>query len=146
MLFEKIQNDLNDSLLAHDADKTEALRYLMAQLKNLEIDQKTTLNDNQVVACVSKLVKQLTESANLFKQNSRTKLALQYEAQIKIYNTYLPEELSDEELEKAVRELYDEHQKNQDLDPKKFIGIAIATLKDKASPSRIVPLVQKVQG
>lgn len=138
MVYQQLQNDVNKAMVAHKSDEVEALRYLLAQIKNLSIDLKKDPSDEDVVNCIRKQVKQLTESAELFNKNKREDLAKQYENQIKIYSTYLPQEINDATLKVEVEKLL---ASGHTLD-KQFLGIAVGRLKDKASPSRIVAVVQ----
>lgn len=142
MLYNKISEDIERALLDRDQKTLEALRYLMAKLKNLAIEQKDGLTDDQVISCVRQQVKQLKDAVDLFKQNNRTELATQYEFQIDAYSKYLPAELSGDDLNKLITDLFETNKTVEGFDPKKFIGIAMSTFKDKASPSRIMPIVQ----
>src|SRR3989344_5950681 len=105
MLYQQLQDDVNKAMVAHKSDEVEALRYLLAQIKNLSIELKKDPTDDDVVTCIRKQVKQLTESAEMFKQNKRNDLAEQYTHQIKIYSQYLPQELDDEALKIEVEKL-----------------------------------------
>jgi len=140
MLYQKLQDDVNKAMFAHKSDEVEALRYLLAQIKNVSIELKKDPSDDDIVNCIRKQVKQLTESAELFNKNKREDLAEQYTHQIKIYSQYLPQELDDGALKIEVEKLL---ASGNTLD-KQFLGIAVGQLKDKASPSRIVAIVQSL--
>lgn len=144
MLFKLLQDDLNQALVGHEAKKVEALRYLIAQIKNLSIDLKRDPNDEEVVTCIKKQVKQLTDSILLFKQQNRGDLIKQYSDQVDIYQTYLPQELSDEELRKEIVLLLEKEKQKTDFNPKQFIGISVSNLKDRASPQRIIDCVRSL--
>ncbi len=144
MLYQQLQDDLQKALVSRDNVRVEALRYLISQVKYLTGDFKNTPQDADVLTCIKKQVKQLTESAQLFTSNNRESLAKQYHDQIQIYQKYLPQELGDEELEHEIKLLITSLKETDSFDPKQCIGVIINRLGSKASPSRIVPIIQKL--
>lgn len=98
MLRQKIQENLIRALKEKDEKTLSILRFLMAQIKNKEIDKKQLLTDEEIVAILKKQVKELSEAKTLFQKGGRADLVSQNEEQIKILSAYLPQEISDEEL------------------------------------------------
>ena len=103
-MFEKITKDLTEAMKAKDTFRTSVLRMLKSALKNEEINKKSPLTDDEVLAIIKKQVKTRKESIKEFEKGNRTDLIEQTKKEIDILNEYLPEELSDEELEKIVKE------------------------------------------
>ena len=103
-MFEKITKDLTEAMKAKDTFRTSVLRMLKSALKNEEINKKSPLTDDEVLAIIKKQVKTRKDSMNEYASYNRMDLADSLQKEIDILNEYLPEELSDEELEKIVNE------------------------------------------
>ena len=103
-MFEKITKDLTEAMKAKDTFRTSVLRMLKSALKNEEINKKSPLTDDEVLAIIKKQVKTRKDSMNEYASYNRMDLADSLQKEIDILDEYLPEELSDEELEKIVKE------------------------------------------
>ena len=103
-MFEKITKDLTEAMKAKDTFRTSVIRMLKSALKNEEINKKSPLTDDEVLAIIKKQVKTRKDSMNEYANYNRMDLADSLQKEIDILNEYLPEELSDEELEKIVKE------------------------------------------
>lgn len=103
-MFEKITKDLTEAMKAKETFRTLVLRMLKSALKNEEINKKSPLTDDEVLAIIKKQVKTRKDSMNEYARYNRMDLADSLQKEIDILNEYLPEELSDEELEKIVKE------------------------------------------
>lgn len=103
-MFEKITKDLTEAMKAKDTFRTSVLRMLKSALKNEEINKKSPLIDDEVLTIIKKQVKTRKDSMNEYASYNRMDLADSLQKEIDILNEYLPEELSDEELEKIVKE------------------------------------------
>lgn len=103
-MFEKITKDLTEAMKVKDTFRTSVLRMLKSALKNEEINKKSPLTDDEVLAIIKKQVKTRKDSMNEYASYNRMDLADSLQKEIDILNEYLPEELSDEELEKIVKE------------------------------------------
>lgn len=103
-MFEKITKDLTEAMKAKDTFRTSVLRMLKSALKNEEINKKSPLTDDEVLSIIKKQVKTRKDSMNEYISYNRMDLADSLQKEIDILNEYLPEELSDEELEKIVNE------------------------------------------
>ncbi len=97
MLRQQIQTDQLTALKAHEKDKLEVLRYILAQIKNKEVDKKTELNDEETLEVIRKYVKQLNESIEAFEKGGRSDLAAASQAQKKVAEAYLPPQLTDQQ-------------------------------------------------
>lgn len=103
-MFEKITKDLTEAMKAKDTFRTSVLRMLKSALKNEEINKKSPLTDDEVLVIIKKQVKTRKDSMNEYASYNRMDLSDSLQKEIDILNEYLPEELSDEELEKIVKE------------------------------------------
>ncbi len=100
--MERIASDLTAAMKAKDAARTSTLRMAKAALKNREIDKRAPLDDDEAVRVLTTLVKQREESAEQFRQGNRLDLVTKELAEAALLKTYLPAEVSDEEITAAV--------------------------------------------
>ena len=140
-MFEKITKDLTEAMKAKDTFRTSVLRMLKSALKNEEINKKSPLTDDEVLAIIKKQVKTRKDSMNEYASYNRMDLADSLQKEIDILNAYLPEELSDEELEKVIAETITK----LNADSVKQMGLVIKTISseygarcDMAKVSKIV--------
>ncbi len=140
-MFEKVTKDLTEAMKNKDAFRLSVLRMLKSALKNEEINKKNPLTDDEVLAIIKKQVKTRKDSMNEYASYNRMDLADSLQKEIDILNAYLPEELSDEELEKVITETI----AKLNADSVKQMGLVIKTISseygarcDMAKVSKIV--------
>jgi len=100
-IFEKISDDLRLAMLAKDKERLEALNTLKWALlgaKEIALTNKEEFNDEIALRIISKLVKRMRDSAELYKQGNRNDLSESEMAQVKIMQEYLPKKVDDTEL------------------------------------------------
>lgn len=144
MLSAKLQEDQLVALRAGDRDRLDVLRYILSQIKNKEIEKKDTLTDEEVLVILKKITRELKDSIESFEKGGRDDLVAANKKQLEIISVYLPEELSDEELENEIKAVIAQNSDLAKQNSKALIGICVGRLKAKADPSRIVPLVVKL--
>ena len=151
MLKQQIFTDQIQALKKHDQEKLSILRYILAQIKNHEIDKKTPeskgiseLTDDETTLVLRKIAKELNESIAAFKKGDRQDLISEYQKQLQVVSAYLPKELSDAELRQEIEKIMQENQAVYQKNPKALIGIAVGKLKSKADSARIVRILQSI--
>ncbi len=105
MLIEKIQSDLKDAQLARDETKVSTLRLLLSEIKNAEIAKGSAsagLTDPDIISVIQKEVKKRKEASTAFKQGGRDEASIKEESEAVILESYLPAQMSVEELTKIV--------------------------------------------
>lgn len=102
-LREKIDADVKEALKSGAKDRLSTLRMLNAALKNKQIDKRRPLTEDEVVETVRSLIKQRRDSVEQFAKGGRQDLVDKETAEIKVLESYLPQQLSREELEAMVR-------------------------------------------
>lgn len=103
-LRERLDQDLKAAMLAKDAPRVSALRMVKAAVRNKEIDAKSTLDDTGMIQILSALKKQREDAIALYRQGDREDLAAKETAELDIVKSYLPQELSHDELRKIIGE------------------------------------------
>jgi len=104
MLKDKIQDDLKKALKNRDALKISTLRFALSEIKNKEIEKRGDLADDVVMSLLAASVKRRRESIAQFKTGGREDLAGKEEAELDIIKTYLPEPMSQAELQSLVKD------------------------------------------
>jgi len=107
-LLEKVDVDLRAALKASDKLKLSVLRLLKAAVKNRQIEKGGDLSDEEITAVISTLVKQRRESIEQFTRGGRNDLAEQEQLEIGVLQSYLPEQLSAEGIDRLIREAIQE--------------------------------------
>lgn len=98
----RIQSDMKDAMKAGDRDRLRVVRSILAGIQQVEIDERRELDDAAVLRVVDKMVKQRRESATQFTDGGREDLARTEEAEIEVLKGYLPEPLSEAELDELI--------------------------------------------
>lgn len=105
-ILPKIMNEIKEAMRSKDSVKLGTLRFLQAAIKNREIEMRPTpITDDEVMAVIKKLVKQRKESIEQYKAGNRQDLVDQEAAELKILETYLPSQMTKEQVEKLVIEV-----------------------------------------
>lgn len=103
----RIQKDLIEAMKEKNTLRIAALREIKTAIMKYKTsaDYKGTCNDNDIIAIIQKLVKQHTESYNIYKDAGRTDLASEEFGQMEYLEEYLPQMMSNEQLEKVIDEI-----------------------------------------
>lgn len=132
-LFEQISDDIKKAMLAKDKVALEALRGVKKEF----LEAKTAkggngdLTDEVAVKILQKMAKQGKDAATIFKEQNRDDLAQEYLAQVAVYERYLPAQMTDEELDKAVREIIAQVGATSMQEIGKVMGVATKQLAGK---------------
>jgi uncharacterized protein YqeY len=127
-LVERITQDLTAAMKAQDAPRTSTLRMAKAALKNKEIDKKGPLDEAEAQRVVQGLVKQREDSVEQYAKADRTDLADKERAEITVLKSYLPAEVSDEEVAAAVEKAVTETGASSAKDMGRVMKAALAAL------------------
>src|SRR5690349_20372134 len=101
-LLERIQQDLVTAMKSKDEARLSAIRMIKTALKKLEVDSMKPLDEAAEMQALNSLIKQRTESAEMFRKGGRTELAEKEEAERTLIESYMPAAASPEEIEAAV--------------------------------------------
>jgi uncharacterized protein len=146
-LAEKINDDINAAMPAREAKKLEALRAVKSGLLLLKTGKGTAAGDisaEMEMALLKKLVKQRNESAAIYREQNRTDLAEEEEFQAKIIGSYLPEQISGNQLRDLIRHIISENGAEGMKDMGKVMGMATKQLAGKADNKEIAGMVREL--
>ncbi len=147
-MFDRISNDIKDAMKAKDKVRLETLR----NIKKVFLEAKTapgandTLTDDAALKIMQKLVKQGKDSATLYKEQGRADLAEAELAQVAVIETYLPKQMSAEELEVALKAIIAEVGAEGPKDMGKVMGTATKKLAGLAEGRAISTKVKELLG
>jgi len=102
MLIQRITDDMKTAMKAKNTIALGAIRMLRAAIKDKEIELGKAPEETDVIAVISKLIKQRKDSASQFIDANRPELAEKENAEIKVLEVYMPEQMSDNDIEKLV--------------------------------------------
>lgn len=101
-LKDKISADMKDAMRAKDKARLSTIRMLQAAIQRREVDDRIELDDNGVLSIVEKIIKQSRDAAEQFTQGARQELADKEMADIAVWEQYLPEQLSETEVDAII--------------------------------------------
>ena len=104
-LKNQITEDMKSAMKAGEKDRLKVVRLILAAIKQVEVDKRIELDDAAVLAVLDKMVKQRRDSVEQFEKGNREDLAAIERAEIDVLETYLPEQLSADELARMVDEV-----------------------------------------
>ena len=109
-LKSKIESDYQNSLKSKDKGKISTYRLILASIKDLDIanrsgPKKKEIDDNDIKQILKKMIKQRSESIEIYKKNNREDLLKVEENEVSILSNYLPKQLSDEETKNVCLEI-----------------------------------------
>ena len=112
MLYDTIKTDIKEAMKSHDKETLSTLRFLKSAIDlfkiNNKMDRTESPNDDTVIEVVSKQVKTHKESIEEFKKGNRQDLIEGLENEIKLLSTYLPEQMSEEEIRTNIDKVFEE--------------------------------------
>ena len=141
-LKKRITDDMKSAMKAKDKQALKAVRMILEAIKQKEIDERIELNDAQVMTVIQKMVKQRKDSISQFSDAGRTDLVEIEEAELEIINNYMPEQLSDEEVESVVDRAINDSGANSMKDMGKLMGMLKSQLQGKADMSLVSQLIK----
>jgi hypothetical protein len=125
-----------------DARRRDALRLLLAALKQREVDERKELADPDVVGVVDKLIKQRREAIAQFEKGGRQDLAQNEQFEIGVLQAYMPQAMTEAEIESTVTEAIAAAGAKAPSDMGKVMGVLKGKLAGKADMSKVSALVK----
>lgn len=140
----KIDKDLIEALKAKDELKVSTLRLLKASLKNYAIEKKVKeLEENDVIKLIKTQIKQRQDSIEAYRKGNRLDLVQKEEKEFDILKSYLPEELSPEELKNIISEVIKETSANSIKEMGKIMGLVMSKAAGRCDGRMVSSLVME---
>lgn len=100
----QIQEDMKDAMRERETQRLGTLRLLLSAVRQREIDERITLDDTEVLSVIDKMIKQRRDSIEQYQKGNRQDLVANESAEITVLQQYLPQALTDSEIENLIRE------------------------------------------
>ena len=141
-LRERLNEEMKAAMKAREQEKLGALRLLLAAVKQREVDERITLDDAGVVAVVEKMIKQRRDSISQYEKGARQDLADKEKFEISVLERYLPQQLSQAEIESIVAEAVAATGAKSAADMGKVMGVVKPKLAGRADMGKVSALVK----
>ncbi len=145
-LIEQLKNDLKEAMKAKDILKRDSIRAINTMIKQIEVDERKELNNEDVIKLIQRGIKQREEAATQYKDAGRDDLVQKEMEQVEVFKLYLPQQLSDNELESQMKQIISEVGAMSMKDMGKVMGVATKTFAGVADGKRINEMVKKLLG
>ena len=141
-LRDQLNEDIKTAMKARETERLNALRLLSAAVKQREVDERITLDDAGVVAVVEKMIKQRKDSIAQYEKAARHDLADKEKYEISVIEKYLPQQLSQPEIDAIVAEAIASTGAQGAADMGKVMGIVKPKLAGRADMGQVSALVK----
>ena len=140
----QIKEDIKTAMKAKDVQKRDALRLLDSALKQVEVDERKELSDEDVMAIIAKQIKQRNDAATQYRDAGRDDLLEKELSEIAVFETYLPAQMSDDELAEAIKAIIAETGAESMKEMGKVMGAAKTKIGNQADGKRINECVKSL--
>jgi hypothetical protein len=145
-LKEQLKADLKDAMRAKDIVKRDSIRAINTMIKQIEVDQRVDLDDNEVIKLIQSGIKKREESITQYKDAGRDDLVAKEQEQIDVFKLYLPKQLDDSELEAVIKTIIEEVGASSMKDMGKIMNPAKERIGGAADGKRINETVKRLLG
>ena len=143
-LTDKVRADMTEAMKAQEKERLSTLRMLQSALKNEQINVGHELSDEEAMTVIRKAMKQRQDSIEQFTNAGRTEMAEKERVEMELLKTYLPAELSAEELESGIREIIASTGAQSKKDLGKVMKEATARFKGRADGKKVQEVVSRL--
>ena len=142
-MVEQLEKDMIEAMKNKEKERLTVIRMVKASLKQEQIDHKKEINDELLIDVVNKQIKMRKDSITEFEKGGRQDLVDATQAEIDILMKYLPEQLSSEEVNKIIDEIFEEVKPEGQKDMGKVMKEAQAKLKGKADMKEVSTIIRE---
>lgn len=138
----RITEDMKTAMRARDAQRLNAIRLLLAAIKQREVDERREMGDVDVIAVIDKMIKQRRDSIEQYQKGGRQDLVDVEQFELSVLQAYMPQALSDAEIEAAVVAAMQESGAKSIADMGKVMAVLKPQLAGRADMGRVSALVK----
>ena len=143
-LKEDIAASVKDAMRKKEKVRLGVLRMLMSEMKNRQIESQKELEEADILQVITRMVKQRHDSAEQFTKGGREELAAKEMSEIEVLQGYLPEALSETDLEKLVKEAIAETQATSKKDMGKIMKVVMPKIAGRADGKAVNVMVARL--
>ncbi|MCK5738497.1 GatB/YqeY domain-containing protein [bacterium] len=140
---DKITDDMKAAMKSGDAPKRDTLRMVLSQLKYAQLDKSDALTEDEEMAVLTNAAKKRQEAMEMYQKADRQELFEQEKRELAVISGYLPEQMSDTEIEVAVTEAMQAVNAESIKDLGKVMGILMKSLKGRADGKKVQTIVRQ---
>tara|TARA_B100000767_G_scaffold208482_1_gene195430 strand:+ start:3212 stop:3655 length:444 start_codon:yes stop_codon:yes gene_type:complete len=129
----QITDDMKSAMRSKDSERLGTIRLILAEIKQKEVDERIELVDEDIVLIIEKMLKQRRDSIDAFNKAERKDLVQKEEFEIKVLQDYMPEQLSEDEVEKVIVDVIESCGAQSMKDMGAVMGILKSKLVGKAN-------------
>jgi uncharacterized protein YqeY len=141
-LRQRLEADMKEAMKARDNERRDAVRYVLSAVKNAEIEKRGELSEQEEIALIRTQVKQRQDSIEQFRNGGRDDLAEREASQVTLLETYLPQQMTDDELKEFVRDGIAESGAEGPRDIGKVMGLLSKTADGRVDGRRLSSAVR----
>jgi uncharacterized protein YqeY len=138
----KLQSDMKSSMKAGDKARLSVIRLMLAAINQIEVDERIELDDSRITAVLDRMTKQRRESIEHFSRASRDDLIAIEEYELKIIREYLPEPLSEAEINTLVEQSIQASDASSIKDMGRVMGLLKPQLQGRADMKKVSQLIK----
>ena len=138
----RISDDLKTAMRSGNAGRRDAIRLVLAALKQREVDERRELSDADIIAVIDKMIKQRRESIAQFEKGGRQDLADREKFELDVLQAYMPQALTDAEIESAIAAALRESAASAPSDMGKVMAVLKPRLAGRADMGKVSALVK----
>ncbi|ASS96174.1 MULTISPECIES: GatB/YqeY domain-containing protein [Bacillaceae] len=142
-LLERLNNDMKQAMKNKEKDKLSVIRMLKASIQNEALKQRQDLTDDEELTVLSRELKQRKDSLQEFENAGRSDLVDKVRTELVYVEAYMPEQLSEEDISKIVKQTIEEVNATSKADMGRVMGALMPKVKGKADGSLVNKLVQQ---
>ena len=141
-LKQQITEDMKTAMRAKDSVRLGAIRLLLSAIKQREVDERIELTDADVIAVIEKMLKQRRDSITAFEGAGRTDLADIEKFEVSVLQTYMPKQLSDDELNQIITQVIADSGASGAKDMGKVVGLVKPLVAGVADMGKVSGLIK----
>lgn len=145
-LKDRLVDDMKLAMKAKEKDRLSVIRMARAAIKNVEIDKRKDLTDDEIINVLSKEVKQRKDSIGEYEKAGKSDTVKSLKKEIEVLQEYLPEQLSQEKIEQLIDETIDKTNASSMNDMGKVMGAIMPKIRGRADGSTVNSLVREKLG
>lgn len=143
-LNDRLNEDMKQAMRSQDKFRLSVIRMVRSSIKNIEIDQRKTLDDQEVLEVLNREIKQRRDSLQEFEKAGRQDLVDQLKQELDILAAYMPKQLSEDEVKAIVQQTIQEVGASSKADMGKVMGALMPKVKGLADGKLVNQIVQQL--
>lgn len=143
-LKQRLYEDLKKAMKTKDEIRTRTLRLIISSIKTLEVEKMTEATDDDVFRVLSKECRKRVEAIEAYKKGGREDLANEEQKELEIIKSYMPKQLSEEELKEIVKDVVEETGSSSIKDLGRVMKVLMPRVKGRADGKTVNDIVRQI--